>query len=162
MEYTEVKVGISDLNVVLPPQKIITIGLGSCVGIVLYDADSKVAGLAHIMLPDSTQFRNVTQPLKFADLAIPILIEKMVSKGCKRKNIVAKIAGGASMFNFSDKNMISDIGKRNTEAVKQSLKSHEIPIVAEETGGNKGRTMIIDSSNGEVTIRVVGKGILTL
>lgn len=86
----------------------------------------------------------------------------MVSKGCKRKNIVAKIAGGASMFNFSDKNMISDIGKRNTEAVKQSLKSHEIPIVAEETGGNKGRTMIIDSSNGEVTIRVVGKGILTL
>ena len=156
MEYTEVKVGISDLNVVLPPQKIITIGLGSCVGIGLYDADSKVAGLAHIMLPDSTQFRNVTQPLKFADLAIPILIEKMVSKGCKRKNIVAKIAGGASMFNFSDN------GKRNTEAVKQSLKSHEIPIVAEETGGNKGRTMIIDSSNGEVTIRVVGKGILTL
>ena len=154
MEYTEVKVGISDLNVVLPPQKIITIGLGSCVGIGLYDADSKVAGLAHIMLPDSTQFRNVTQPLKFADLAIPILIEKMVSKGCKRKNIVAKIAGGASMFNFSDKNMISDIGKRNTEAVKRSLKS--------QTGGNKGRTMIIDSSNGEVTIRVVGKGILTL
>ena len=162
MEYTEVKVGISDLNVVIPPQKIITIGLGSCVGNGLYDADSKVAGLAHIMLPDSTQFRNVTQPLKFADLAIPILIEKMVSKGCKRKNIVAKIAGGASMFNFSDKNMISDIVKRNREAVKQSLKSHEIPIVAEETGGNKGRTMIIDSSNGEVTIRVVGKGILTL
>ena len=162
MEYTEVKVGISDLNVVLPPQKIITIGLGSCVGIGLYDADSKVAGLAHIMLPDSTQFRNVTQPLKFADLAIPILIEKMVSKGCKRKNIVAKIAGGASMFNFSDKNMISDIGKRNTEAVKQSLKSHEIPIVAEETGGNKGRTMILESEDGAVTIKSIGNSLRRL
>ena len=66
------------------------------------------------------------------------------------------------MFNFSDKTMISDIGKRNTEAVKQSLKSYKIPILAEETGGNKGRTMIIDSNNGEVTIRIIGKGVLTI
>lgn len=80
----------------------------------------------------------------------------------QKKNIVAKIAGGASMFNFSDKTMISDIGKRNTEAVKQSLKLHKITILAEETGGNKGRTMIIDSNNGEVTIRIIGKGVLTI
>lgn len=157
MESIEVKVGISDLNVVLPPKKIITIGLGSCVGIGLYDSKLKVAGLAHIMLPDSTQFKNITQSLKFADLAIPILIDKMVKKGCRKKDICAKIAGGASMFNFSDKNMISNIGKRNVQAVKLALKLYHIPIVAEDTGGNNGRTMIIDSNNGLVTIRRIGK-----
>ena len=85
-----------------------------------------------------------------------------MEKGCKKRNIIAKIAGGASMFNFSDKNMISDIGKRNTEAVKVALKEANIPIVAEETGGNKGRTMILDSNNGIVTIRVIGRGIINL
>ena len=116
----EVKVGIADLNVVMPPGKIMTIGLGSCIGIALYDKKLKIAGLAHIMLPDSTQFKTVTKPLKFADLAIPLLIEKMEGMGCKRSNLIAKIAGGASMFNFSDKSMVSDIGKRNAESVKNT------------------------------------------
>lgn len=162
MESAEIKVGIADLNLVTPPQKIMTIGLGSCIGIGLYDSESKVAGLAHIMLPDSKQFKTVNQPLKFADLAIPILINKMEARGCRRRNIVAKIVGGASMFNFSDKSMISDIGKRNTESVKQTLKKESIPIVAEDTGGNKGRTMIVDSLDGKVTIKIVGKGIITI
>lgn len=158
----EVKVGIADLNLVMPPGKIMTIGLGSCIGISLYDKATKTAGLAHIMLPDSTQFREVPQPLKFADLAIPILIKKMEEAGCRKSNLVAKIAGGASMFNFSDKSMVSDIGKRNAESVKLTLKKEGIPIVAEETGGNKGRTMIVDSDNGEVTLKIVGQGILKL
>ena len=113
---TEIKVGIADLNVVLDPGAIMTIGLGSCIGIALYDKTTKVAGLAHIMLPDSTQFKSNTNPMKFADLAIPMLIEKMEKQGCNKRNIVAKIAGGASMFNFSDKSIISDIGKRNGKA----------------------------------------------
>lgn len=158
----EVKVGIADLNLVVYPEKIMTIGLGSCIGIALYDKTLKVAGLAHIMLPDSTQFKNVTQPLKFADLAIPILIEKMLEKGCKKRDLVAKIAGGASMFNFSDKSMVSDIGSRNAEAVKKALAKEEIPILAENTGGNKGRTMILDSENGTVLLKIVGEGSITL
>lgn len=158
----EVKVGIADLNLVVYPEKIMTIGLGSCIGIALYDKTLKVAGLAHIMLPDSTQFKNVTQPLKFADLAIPILIEKMLEKGCKKRNLVAKIAGGASMFNFSDKSMVSDIGSRNAEAVKKVLSKEGIPILAENTGGNKGRTMILDSENGTVLLKIVGEGSITL
>lgn len=158
----EVKVGIADLNLVMYPEKIMTIGLGSCIGIALYDKTLKVAGLAHIMLPDSTQFKNVTQPLKFADLAIPILIEKMLEKGCKKRNLVAKIAGGASMFNFSDKSMVSDIGSRNAEAVKKVLSKEGIPILAENTGGNKGRTMILDSENGTVLLKIVGEGSITL
>lgn len=158
----EVKVGIADLNLVVHPEKIMTIGLGSCIGIALYDKSLKVAGLAHIMLPDSTQFKNVTQPLKFADLAIPILIEKMLKKGCKKRELVAKIAGGASMFNFSDKSMVSDIGKRNAEAVKKALSKQGIPILAENTGGNKGRTMILDSEDGKVLLKIVGEGSITL
>lgn len=159
---TEIKVGIADLNVVLDPGAIMTIGLGSCIGIALYDKTTKVAGLAHIMLPDSTQFKSNTNPMKFADLAIPMLIEKMEKQGCNKKNIVAKIAGGASMFNFSDKSIISDIGKRNSDAVKKTLKDESIRIVAEEIGGNKGRTMILKANDGSVILKVVGQGTVEL
>ena len=162
MGNNEVKVGIADLNLVLDPGTIMTIGLGSCIGIALYDKVLKVAGLSHIMLPDSTQFKNVTNPMKFADSEIPILVEKMQKQGCKKQNIIAKIAGGASMFNFSDKSIISDIGKRNSEAVKKALNDVGIPIIAEDTGGNKGRTMILEASTGKVTLKIVGKGIVEL
>lgn len=162
MGSNNVKVGIADLNLVLDPGTIMTIGLGSCIGIALYDRMLKVAGLSHIMLPDSTQFKNATNPMKFADSAIPILIDKMQKQGCRKQNIVAKIAGGASMFNFSDKSIISDIGKRNSDAVRKTLKDIGIPIVAEDTGGNKGRTMILESGTGKVTLKIVGKGTVEL
>ena len=162
MHDNQVKVGIADLNLVLPPGVIMTIGLGSCIGISLYDKKLKIAGLAHIMLPDSTQFKNVKTPMKFADLAIPLLIDKMIKMGSNKNNIIAKISGGASMFNFSDKSVTSDIGARNTAAVKEALKKLNIPILAEETGGNKGRTMIVNSEDGVVTIRIVGQGTITL
>lgn len=162
MEENQIKVGIADLNLVLPPGTIMTIGLGSCIGISLYDKTKQIAGLSHIMLPDSTQFSNVTTPMKFADLAIPMLIKKMEEEGCYKRNLTAKIAGGASMFNFSDKSVVSDIGSRNILAVKEVLKKEDIPILAEETGGKKGRTMIVNSNDGTVTIRVVGQDIITL
>lgn len=162
MGINEIKVGIADLNVVIDPGIIMTIGLGSCIGIALYDRRLKVAGLSHIMLPDSTQFRNVSNPMKFADSAIPILIEKMEKQGCRKKDIVAKIAGGAAMFKFSDKSIISDIGRRNTEAVRNVLKKLGIPIIAEDTGGNKGRTMIVETSEGKVTLKIVGRNIIEI
>lgn len=159
MEVKEYRVGIADLNVAKSPDKIITVGLGSCIGIALYDKINGIGGLLHIMLPDSTQFRNVTNPLKFSDLGIPILIDKMKEKGANVRNLKAKISGGASMFNFSDKSMIMDIGRRNIESVKKKLNELSIPILAEEVGGNKGRTMIVDTSNGVVQIKTVGVGI---
>jgi chemotaxis protein CheD len=162
MASTEIKVGIADLNLVLNPGTIMTIGLGSCIGIALYDKTVKVAGLSHIMLPDSTQFKSSTNPMKFADLAIPMLIKKMEKQGCQKRNLIAKIAGGASMFNFSDKSIISDIGKRNSDAVKKALKNVEIPVIAEDVGGNKGRTMILYAADGRVVLKVVGQGIIEL
>lgn len=159
MESKEVRVGIADLNVVISPDRLITVGLGSCIGIAIHDKYSNIAGLAHIMLPDSTQFSNVTNPLKFADLAIPLLIEKMIKQGANKRHMKAKIAGGASMFNFPDKKMMTDIGARNGEAVKVALEKVNIPLIAEDIGGNKGRTMILNANNGMVQIRTVGVGI---
>lgn len=158
MDYKEIKVGIADMNVAFTPDRIITVGLGSCIGIALYDRINLIGGLVHIMLPDSTQFSSINNPLKFADLAIPILITKMESMGANRNNIKAKISGGASMFNFSDKKMIMDIGSRNSIAVRKTLEKLTIPIVSEDVGGNKGRTMIFDTSSGAVLIRTVGLG----
>ncbi|MHC6179270.1 chemotaxis protein CheD [Clostridium sp. JNZ X4-2] len=159
MEIKEIKVGIADMNTASSPDKIITIGLGSCVGIALYDSRINIGGLAHIMLPDSTQFSSAKNPLKFADLAVPLLIEKLEKLGVNRRNLRAKIAGGASMFNFSDKSMIMDIGNRNGIAVKNILKKYSISILAEDLGGNKGRTMIFDTSDGGVKIKTVGIGV---
>ncbi len=159
MEEKEVKVGIGDLNVVLPPDKLITLGLGSCVGIAIIDSINKIAGLAHIMLPDSTSFTNQNNPMKFADLAIPILVNKMEKAGANRRILKAKIAGGASMFSFPEKNPLMDIGGRNGIAVKAVLQKLNIPIVSEDLGGNSGRTMIVEAINGKVFIRTVGKGI---
>lgn len=156
MNKDEIRVGIADLNVAMSPQKLITVGLGSCIGIALYDGKHSIGGLAHIMLPNSTQFSRINNPMKFADLAIPLLLEKMTTKGANKRNIVAKIAGGASMFNFSDKSMIMDIGNRNGNSVKEILKKLSIPLISEAIGGNKGRTMVFNTSNGSVQIKMAG------
>ncbi|WP_139904145.1 chemotaxis protein CheD [Clostridium thermarum] len=156
MEIKEIRVGIADLNVAASPDKLITVGLGSCVGIALYDQQLRIGGLAHIMLPDSTQFNNVTNPFKFADLAVPLLLERLQKMGANPRNLKAKIAGGASMFSFSDKSMIMDIGARNCSAVKTALQKLNIPLLAEDVGGNRGRTMILNTHSGLVQIRTVG------
>lgn len=158
MEYDDIKVGIADLNIAFSPYKLITVGLGSCVGIAIYDKDAGIGGLAHIMLPDSSQFNKITNEIKFADLAIPIMVQDMIKKGARLKNMRAKIAGGASMFNFPDKSIVMDIGNRNGIAVKSALKILNIPILAEDIGGNKGRTLIFDTSSGSLFIRTVGMG----
>lgn len=152
----EIRIGIADLNIAFPPERLITVGLGSCIGIALYDKINAIGGLAHIMLPESKQFNNVTNPHKFADLAIPILVDRMIKKGANLKNIKAKIAGGASMFNFSDKSMNMDIGNRNSISVRLVLKNMNIPLLNEDVGGNKGRTMILDTAGYIVQIRTVG------
>ncbi len=154
----EVRVGIADMNITHNPGKLVTIGLGSCIGISLYDKRTGVAGLAHIMLPESDGFSNISNPLKFADLAIPLLIERMVTEGASKNNLVAKIAGGASMFNFVDKSVNLDIGERNGKSVIKALEREGIPLASMDIGGNKGRTMIVDAFDGKVSVRIIGLG----
>jgi chemotaxis protein CheD len=159
MDVKEIRVGIADLNTVGYPGRLITVGLGSCIGIAIFDKINNFAGLAHIMLPDSTQFSNVTNPFKFADMAIPILVKKMEENGSNKRNLIAKIAGGASMFSFSDKSMVMDIGARNGVAVKNALSKVSIPIISEDIGGNKGRTITFDTVNGILQVKTVGLGV---
>lgn len=158
----QMKVGIADYKIGKDPQKIITLGLGSCVGIALYDRVKKVGGLSHIMLPDSTVFNKEVKAEKFADLAIPKMIMELYGGTMQTRNLVAKIAGGASMFNFPDKKMTSDIGKRNVEAVEKILEDLGIPILGSHTGGSIGRTMIVDLSDFNVDIRTASRSIVVL
>ncbi|HEX3033452.1 MAG TPA: chemotaxis protein CheD [Bacillota bacterium] len=153
-----VKVGMADLKVAKAPQKLLTSGLGSCVGICLYDAVVKVGGMAHIMLPDSTLARGTTNLAKFADTAIPELLQRMQLMGAVRSRIVAKIAGGAQMFAFAASNEIMRVGERNVQAVVAKLQELKIPILANNTGGNYGRTIEFDTSDGQLHIRTLDKG----
>jgi len=146
------------LAVCRTPQSLITIGLGSCVGICLYDPIVKVGGLAHIMLPDSTQARSIQNKAKYADTAIVVLIDKMLAKGVIKNRLVAKIAGGAQMFNFPGVSSIMRIGERNVEAVKKKLQVLNISILAEDTGGNFGRTINFNPDNGKLFIKTINRG----
>ena len=159
-----IKVGMADLKVCPYPKAITTLGLGSCVGIALYDPTTKIAGLAHIMLPDSTQIRNNENKAKFADTGIAQLVEEMVKAGASKSRMVAKIAGGAQMFAFQNVNN-SDmvrIGERNVEATKKTLKALNIRILSEDTGLNYGRTVEFYSETGDFVIKSVGKPIKTI
>ncbi|MCD5405059.1 MAG: chemotaxis protein CheD [Desulfotomaculum sp.] len=152
----EIIVGIADYKTLNAPNKIITLGLGSCVGLTLYDPNLKVGGLLHIMLPDSKRFNKVDKPAKFTDTGVPLMFKELCRKGAKASRLQAKIAGGAQMFSGRDKNFSMNIGEQNVNAVKQALKKLGIKLLADETGGNHGRTMILDLNTGAVTIRMVG------
>jgi chemotaxis protein CheD len=152
-----IKVGMADLNVCIAPNALTTLGLGSCVGIVLYDSISKTAGMVHVMLPDSTKIRNNENLAKFADTGIDALIVRMISIGANRNRLIAKIAGGAQMFAFSSNSEMLRIGERNIEASKQKLQQLGIRIYAEDTGLNFGRTIEFYPETGELYIKSVGK-----
>lgn len=154
-----IKVGMADMNLCSAPDAITTLGLGSCVGIVLYDATKKMCGMVHVMLPDSTQIRNNQNRAKFADTGIEALLEAMLKQGANRRCITAKIAGGAQMFAFSTNNDMLRVGERNVEATKRKLAQLGIPILAEDTGLTYGRTIEFFPENGNLIIKAVGKAV---
>lgn len=157
-DYKIIKVGIADLDIVTVPDTIRTSGLGSCVGVVLYDSSRKIAGLAHILLPDSslTRQENINQ-YKYADTAIPVLIERLVKAGADKRSLKAKLAGGAQMFLFTSSSHITRIGTRNSEAVHEKLQQLKIPVVSSDLGGNIGRTIEFDPYSCELKIRKIKK-----
>ena len=151
-----IKVGMADLKTCLPPNGITTLGLGSCVGVAIRDKNNKVGGLAHVMLPDSTVIANQTNIAKFADTGVVELVRQMEKLGANRRNLVAKIAGGATMFATSGRASMN-VGERNVEAVKSKLKELGIPILAEDTGANYGRTIEFYHETSELYIKAIGK-----
>ncbi len=152
-------VGISDLNIAQKGDLLVTYALGSCVGICLYDPVTKTAGLSHIMLPTIADFSSSnTVREKFADTAIEILLQKMLNMGAQKLRIRAKIAGGAQMFSNISNMSLAGIGERNVIAVKQELLRLRIPIVAEDTGRDYGRTVFFDADEGIMKVKSVNKG----
>lgn len=146
------KVGIAEYKVVESPKELITLGLGSCVGIAIYSPATKIGGLSHIMLPDSREFNRDIQVAKFANLAIPAMVDEIRSLS-KSERFVAKIAGGASMFNF-DSDGRETIGDKNIKSVEKTLRELNIPILGRDLGGNSGRTMVLNLENLEVSVRL--------
>ncbi|MBO5154138.1 MAG: chemotaxis protein CheD [Eubacterium sp.] len=157
-----IKVGMADLKTGKAPDILTTLGLGSCIGIALWDPTTKIGGLAHVMLPDSTKIRNNSNIAKFADTGIAELVRQMEAMGVPRKRLVAKIAGGARMFEVSGSTSVGNIGEKNALASKQKLQELGIPILAEDTGLNYGRTVELNCENGDYVIKAVGKTVKTI
>lgn len=153
----EIKVGMADMNICTGSDSITTLGLGSCVGVVIWDPASKICGMVHIMLPDSTTIRNNTNLAKFADSGIDELLKLVLAKGAKRQNLIAKIAGGAKMFSVNNKSDLISIGDRNVEASIKKLKELKIPLKGQDTGDTYGRTVTFYPENGEYHIKRVGR-----
>lgn len=155
-----IKIGIADLKTCKSPDGVMTLGLGSCVGIAIRDPMMKIGGLVHIMLPDSKTITSGQHNIaKFADTGIEELVKQLERMGARRARMVAKIAGGANMFNFqgAGANAVGKVGERNVEAAKAKLKQLNIPILAADTGLNYGRTVIFYPETGAYHIRAVGK-----
>lgn len=153
-----IRVGMADYKVGRSPASLISYGLGSCVGIALYDPVVQIGGLLHIMLPDSSQARASENPAKFADSGIPLMINDMISQGAAKSRFIAKIAGGSQMFKFTNATDIMRVGERNVQAVQAILKQLNIRISASDTGGNYGRTVELKLENGIYRIKTIDKG----
>lgn len=159
----ELHVGISEYKIAQAPTRLITVGLGSCIGTIIYDEASHIGGLSHIMLPDSQPFlhKREIKPEKFADLALPAMVAELKLK-IRRPRFQAKIVGGANMFQFQTLNAASNIGQRNIEAVEEVLDQLNIPIVAKHVGGSAGRTMVVDLQDLKTMVRQVKQEIVYL
>ncbi|MFO7294583.1 MAG: chemotaxis protein CheD [Clostridia bacterium] len=158
-----VKVGMGDLKVIAEDGVLVSLGLGSCVGIALYDKATKTAGLAHIMLPSSKLIKNNRNKAKFVDTAVECLLELMIKMNAKKERIIAKIAGGAQMFSLKGSaSEVLNIGERNVQATIEVLRQHDIPIVAQDTGGNYGRTIEFHAADGKLVVRTIGHGVKIL
>ena len=150
-------VGIADYKIIKSPDQIMTVGLGSCCGVVIYDEINKIAGLVHILLSEAKADKNLAKRAKFADSGIVLLYEELRKKGANPRYMKAKMAGGAHMFNFNNSNNTLTIGEKNVKVCKETLYKLRIPIVASDVLGNCGRTIIFDTTTNKLKIKSVGK-----
>jgi len=157
-----INVGMADLKVARSPDRLATLGLGSCVAICLFEPKLKIGGLAHIMLPDSSIVKENVNPAKFADTAIPRLIKELEQRGAVRQRLTAKIFGGAHMFAFKAGDDFLDIGARNIETVEAVLKWEGLAIAARNVGGDCGRSILLDLNTGLVYLKIFNHGITQL
>jgi len=155
---------MGDIVVAKHPVVLTSLGLGSCIGLVIYDDIAKVAGMSHIMLPNNHEGKDVKKLGKYADTAVPKLIEDLIALGALKSRLKAKMAGGAQMFSIPGKNSASflAIGERNIETTKKMLEQYGIPLVASDVGGNKGRSVEFYTDNWIMIVKVIGSEVKKL
>ncbi|MBP1757815.1 MAG: chemotaxis protein CheD [Firmicutes bacterium] len=151
----KVTIGIAEMSILQQCGTLVTYALGSCIGICLYDPTAKIAAMIHIMLPLNMEAGR-TNTMKYADTGIRETLKQMTARGASRNRIVAKIAGGAKMFELSG-GTLGNIGLRNVESVRMTLRREEIPLLAEDVGGTVARTLYFDASTGQAIIRSYGR-----
>jgi chemotaxis protein CheD len=158
----EISVRVADAAVGQGDVLLSTLGLGSCIAIALYDRQTHIAGLAHILLPNEALARDRENRAKFAQSAVPLLLERMRAIGARDTNIIAKLAGGASMFTSLLTQGGPPIGERNLIATRSALAAHGIRIAAEDVGGGHGRSVFLHGCDGRVEVKSMGKGCVIL
>ncbi|MFI5234150.1 MAG: chemotaxis protein CheD [Gemmatimonadales bacterium] len=156
-------VKVAQLRVGEAASELVTLGLGSCVAIILHDAVAKVGGMAHVLLPSrSLATRGVDNPAKFPETAVPALLEEMRRLGAEPRRMTARLVGGASMFVSLSPTGAVQMGERNIVATRQALGALGIPIIAEATGGGIGRSVRFRVADGVVIVRTLADGERTL
>lgn len=155
-----IRVGMADYKICRSPQKISTLGLGSCLGVILYDESSGVCGMAHVMLPDSTRIPSQQgNRFKFMDTCLADMYDELTQKmQIPSSKLKAKIAGGAKMFAHRSTNSMLNVGEQNVNKAKEMLSAWRIPIRGEDTGDRYGRTITFDPGSSELHIKTVGVG----
>lgn len=154
-----VHVGMADLVVARHPATLATLGLGSCIGLVIYDQSSRTAGMVHIMLPDSRDAKDIPKPGKFADTAVPFLLDQLDKLGVRGLQLRAKMAGGAQMFAMPGRdNALFAVGARNVEATTKFLAAAGIKLIASDTGGSKGRSVEFHTDTLKFIVKTLGSG----
>ncbi len=153
-----ISVGLGEVKVTTDSSSYLAcFGLGSCICLCAYDPVAKVAGMAHIVLPESKSTEKDMTATKYADIAIPVLFEEMIKNGAVKSSVAVKLAGGAQMIQAPGFASILDMGKRNLEATRAVLKSEGVRIIGEDIGGSQGRSVWLSVITGEVAIRTAGK-----
>ncbi len=154
----QIVIGMAEMKVTTPPNSIITYGLGSCVGLVLYDKIKKISGMVHIVIPMHNKTLTSLNPAKFASTAPVALYNSLIRSGATKGNIVAKLAGGAHVFKGNYDSEIFKVGERNVAITKECLRRMNVPVVAEDILGSNGRTVEFFSDTLQYKIKTIGKG----
>jgi chemotaxis protein CheD len=159
MSAREVLVRVADLRVGGSNDVLVTVGLGSCVAIILHDAEARIGGLAHVLLPSPALTRPDSNPAKFPQSAVPRMLELMRAEGAHPERITGRLAGGASMFAALAPLGTIQMGERNLVAARHALSASGVRLVGEAVGGDFGRTVRLRVRDGAVEVRTVAHGV---
>lgn len=146
------RVSISEVRIDQSPAKLKAYGLGSCVAICIYDPETGLGGLGHMLLPSRPAKNPHGTECKYVDAGICLMVDQLIKRGANRDTLVARLAGGANMFESSYQTLINSIGARNAISAKRTLSVLGIPLVEEEVGGNRGRTVEFDLATGKMMV----------